>query len=248
MVASSLKSKINCIVLTYDRNRSLTDHMIDCYDYLWPNNPFLFHIPYQKLFGDEDNRIYVRSPESIKASVLLLIKNMDDNDWVYWCIDDKYPIKLDIKTMEIICNWISEESAPEISGLLLCRARKLLETTNLTGKRIEIAGLSFLERKAYHQIWLHQFLRVKVIRSMFDKFPEVISKAKEMDAFKDAQSKDPSHKIYVIEKNKAIFGESSIGNKITANCLESMKNKNIKIPKWFKVGLPNSVIIGTDDF
>lgn len=243
-----MTSKIPAIVLSYDRNRSITDHMIACYEYLWQDNPFVFHIPYQQLFDNRKNRVYIRSPEAIKASVLLLLQNMDDNDWVYWCIDDKYPIKLDIKTMEIICNWIIKGSDPNVSGILLCRARNVLLSKNLTGERIEIAGHSFLERSNYHQIWIHQFLRVKVIRSMFEKFPDILSKAGDMDKFKNAQSKDPNHKIYVIEKNRAIFGESTINNKITANCLHSMKNRNIDIPEWFKVGVPEAVIIGEDNF
>jgi hypothetical protein len=241
-------SKIPAIVLSYDRNRAITDHMIDCYRHLWPDNPFVFHIPYQQLWGNSKNRVLIKSPEAIKASVLLLIKNMDDDDWVYWCIDDKYPIKLDIKIMEVICEWITKGSNPNVSGILLCRARNLLLSKNLTGERIELFGHSFLERKNYHQIWIHQFLRAKVIRSMFKNFPDIISKAGDMDAFKNAQTKDSNHKIYVIEKNRAVFGESTINNKITKNCLLSMKNRKIDIPEWFKEAHSKVVIIGEDNF
>ena len=38
---------MKAVVLTYDANHFLTDHMIDCYQSLWPSNPFQFLVPYQ---------------------------------------------------------------------------------------------------------------------------------------------------------------------------------------------------------
>jgi hypothetical protein len=244
-----IEHKIPAIVLTYDRNKSLVDNMTKSYEDLWPNHPFIFHLPYQNTTDSNvRNRIYVKSQPEIKATVLSLIKNFDDDQWIYWCIDDKYPIKIDITSMELISNWIQSGGNPDVSGILLCRTRRLLEPENLTGHSIKIGNQVFLERKAYHQIWIHQFLRVKVIRSMFELFPDDIPEAKYMDQYKNKLIKDPKHRIYVAEENRAIFGESTIGKKITPNCLKSMLDKKITIPNWFLESTPTPCIMGDDNF
>lgn len=241
--------KISSIILSYDRNTSLTEHMIESYDDLWPDHPFHFHIPHQNLVDlNHHKRVYIQTPSDIKTTVLTLLQDFADNDWIYWCIDDKYPIQLDINSMELVSDWIQSGADPDVSGILLCRTRKLLEPENLTGHAITIGNQVFLERKAYHQIWIHQFLRVKVIRSMFERFPDHISEAKLMDEYKDKLIKDPSHRIYVSEKNRAIFGESTIGKKITPNCQQSMRDKGISIPEWFVETTSTPCIMGDDNF
>ena len=241
-----MSTKIPAIVLSHDPNRPLTNHMIACYERLWPNNPFIYHIPYQ--FEHEENTykcIYVRTPREIKATVLELLRNFHDNEWIYWCIDDKYPIKLDIELIKEVVSWIKFKNESDIAGLLLCRTRKLLDPNNLSARRFKIGEYDFLERKTYHQIWIHQFLRAKVIRSIFERFPEVIPKAKDMDSYKDALIKCPEHHIFVVEKNTAVFGESSVNGKITKNCIESINQTNIAVSENFSKNIhPRTIIIG----
>ncbi len=223
-----MTKKIPSIVLSYDRNRPLAKHMIACYESLWPDNPFLFYIPYQLAYEKNTSQcIYVKSPIDIRTTVLTLLNNFADDDWIYWCIDDKYPIKLDLEITKKIVDWISTENSPDIAGLILCRTRGLLDPANLCDKKLNIGEYDFLERKTYHQIWIHQFMRVKVLRSIFERFPSNISKAKEMDTYKDSLIKCTDHRLFVAEKNVAVFGESTVGGKITRNCIESIKQKNI---------------------
>ncbi len=39
---------MKALVLTYDRNHFVTDHMIATYNKHWPDHPFTFYIPYQE--------------------------------------------------------------------------------------------------------------------------------------------------------------------------------------------------------
>ena len=65
------------------------------YQRLWPDHPFRFRIPYQQLRGPNAERAeYIESPPEIPATVLRLIEDIEDEEWVYWCSDDKYPIRL----------------------------------------------------------------------------------------------------------------------------------------------------------
>jgi hypothetical protein len=223
------------IVLTCDRYRALTDHMVHCYADLWPHHPFRFRIPYQTLGGPYSfNSQYFRTPPSIKETVLTLLLGLEDEQWIYWCIDDKYPIVLDLQRIEAIMNWLFNSSNDaDLSGLLFCRCRSLLRAENLTGEHIsDDRGNILLERRAYHQIWIHQFLRVKVLRYLFQSFPDEISSAKSMDSLLLKIQKPASHRMFVTQDNLAVFGESTSRGEITKNCYDSMLNKKLAVHEW----------------
>jgi len=226
---------IKAIVLTYDKNRSFADHMIFCYEKLWPNHPYLFQVPYQELSPTlQTNRVqYHQCPSEIKETVLTLLDALDDEEMIYWCIDDKYPIKLDTRKIEKIHQWLFASDKEDISGLLFCRCRGMLNKQNLTGKElVDAQGDVYLERKNYEQIWIHQYLKVKVIRHLFNSFPDKILTAKTMDPLKKQVEKPNSHQLYVASDNLATFGESTTRGVITKNCFKSMKANNLSIPSW----------------
>ena len=57
---------MKAIVLTFDRHRAITQHLILQYERIWPDHPFRFRIPYQQLRGPDSERVeYVESPPEI---------------------------------------------------------------------------------------------------------------------------------------------------------------------------------------
>ncbi|MBQ0798131.1 MAG: hypothetical protein KBT63_02520 [Porticoccaceae bacterium] len=240
---------IKAIVLTYDKYRSFTDHMILRYEKLWPDHPYLFQVPYQELSPTvHSNRVqYHQCPPDIKGTVLTLLDGLDDEEMIYWCIDDKYPIKLDTGKIEKIHKWLYAENKENISGLLFCRCRGMLKKANLTGnKLLNGQGDVYLERKNYRQIWMHQYLKVKVIRHLFESFPDKIPLAITMDAFKKQIEKPKSHQVFVTSNNLAVFGESTSRGVITKNCIKSMKLNNMSIPSWVLETTPHEIIMGNE--
>ena len=86
----SSANKIKAIVLSYDRHRAITDHMIAQYEQLWPKHPFLFFVPYQQLRRPDSERVkFVKAPGGKPSdsphTVLELIRGLDDEELVYWC-------------------------------------------------------------------------------------------------------------------------------------------------------------------
>jgi hypothetical protein len=242
----SSADKIKAIVLSCDRYRAITEHMILQYARLWPDHPFVFHIPYQTLRGEEMDRTrYFETPEGLRATVLQLLDGLDDEEWIYWCVDDKYPIAL---VTEKITELITDAMrSPDMSGLMFCRCRVTLDSPKLSlypGKQVNALGDVYLERKAWYQIWIHQLLRVKVLRYLFTKMPEDISSAKMMDKLKDEVRKLPEHHLFVTEKNFAIFGESTNRGAITQNCYESAMASGIELPEWFRQPTGKYVTLG----
>lgn len=227
---------IKALVLTFDKYRCFTDHMIQRYEELWPDNPFVFHIPYQDNCesSHSSGRVsFIKSDSSIKATINALVNGLSDEEWIYWCIDDKYPIRLDLDRLRKIHNSIVSEGTSDMTGLLFCRCRGMLKRQSLTGKILKNNdGEVFLERKDYSQIWIHQYIQVKALRHLFDAFPNHIASAKIMDTLKQQVAKPSDHRLFVTSDNLAVFGESTSRGKITENCLSSMRTRQLKVPEW----------------
>ena len=228
---------MKAIVLTCDRYRVITEHMILQYARLWSGHPFEFWIPYQDARGkDDDRRRYIRTPHAIKATVLALLDGLDAREWVYWCIDDKFPLRLEVEAVASMAAGLARADADDMDGLLFCRCRETLndpEAALLPHTRTDPAGRVYLERRSWHQIWLHQFLRVEVLRGLFEAFPDDIGRAKEMDALKFGVPKPPGQRLFVTEQNFAVFGESTKAGRITQGCYESVLASGLTLPGHF---------------
>jgi hypothetical protein len=68
-----------------------------------------------------------------------------------------------------------------------------------------------------------------------------------MDTYKDSLIKCADHRLFVVEKNAAVFGESTVGGKITRNCIKSIKQKNIGISENLAKNIHDSVVIMGDE-
>lgn len=210
--------------------------MILQYERLWPDHPFIFRIPYQSLRDpDADRGEYVETPPEIPATVLQLLADVDDEEMVYWCADDKYPIQLVTDKITSLMAYVCQ--SPNISGLLFCRCRATLDRPDLALYPIEWrtpSGDILLERRAWYQIWIHQFLKAKVLRYFFSNMPEDIPGAKAMDNLKDNIVKLADHRLFVTKQNFAVFGESTRDGRMTRNCYESMIDSNIEVPGKYR--------------
>src|SRR6266568_891091 len=237
---------MRAIVLTCDRYRAVTEHMILKYEELWPDHPLVFRIPYQQFGGRATARSeYVKTSPNIRETVLQLIADLDEDDWIYWCVDDKYLIQFVLeKINQLMTDAIG---SPDISGLLFCRCKALLKKPDETLYPKEWRssfGDVYLERKGWHQIWIHQLLRVKVLRHLFSHMPKEIASAKLMDRLKDDVPKLSEHRLFVTKENFAVFGESTHKGTLNQNCYESIRKTDIKLPKWFRRSNGKYVING----
>ena len=231
---------MKAIVLSCDRYHPMTDHMIQSYRRIWPSHPFSFRVPYQEYPNDlkskyGDSLELVRTPVHIKQTVLTLIEDLPDEEWIYWCVDDKYLVSIDETAANHCYSWISQVTDPSVCGASFCRARKLLDPKNLRQDSfiVNTFGETYIERKNYFQIWIPQFLRVTILRDLFLEFPDRPFKAKEMDVFTgqepDMKVKElrAEQKLFVSEVNYARFEESTSSGFITRNCHVSMTRQGL---------------------
>jgi FkbM family methyltransferase len=239
---------MKALVLTFDRNAVLTEHMIHRYNQCWPGHPLTFHIPYQSESRKTENwgggqRVWVPSPADIPGTMAALLKAAASDEWVYWAIDDKYPERLEWRRFEKIVAFLDSPASKAIDGILPCRARRLLQTEFLAGPA-EVAPASerLLMRNSWDQIWIHQFLRPSVLQHLFAGMPTEIPIAKTMDSFKFDIPFE--HRLAVLEQNAAIFGESLDGGVVLLNTLESLRRAGRPQPLDLPVTRRKAVSMG----
>jgi hypothetical protein len=248
---------MKAIVLTYDKYHPLADHMIHCYMNLWPDNPFIFRIPYQRYPNQLKDKYggkleLIKSKKDIKNTILWLIEDMNDNDWILWCMDDYYPIELNTHKIAEIYNWINNIDDHTVSNILYTYEMSDWQYTqnNIMPKKYMIKDNNnnkYYRIRNYKMIWFHQFMRVKVLKYMFDNMPDNISVAKDMDEFKNKLALPDSYRRYVCSKRYAIIGESTNRGKLTQNCMLSMKKYGLKIPEYFGF-LNQEIFRGSDRY
>lgn len=246
---------MKAIVLTYDKYKIFADHMIRKYCDLWPDNPFIFQIPYQ----DENIKEYfesrygkkvetIKTPSGIVDTMDVLLKDLADDEWVYWCMDDRYPISLNTICLNSIHSWITSPSSENISGLMFVNSPWGRLPENLyynKHKLITEDNFHFLRRKGYRMIWIHQYLKVKVLKTLFDNFRVKLSEAKDMDYILYTLKLPEDQKLFALNHNIGTYGESTSRGKVTKNCAQSLTNLNFELPSNF--GFSEKTIIQGDN-
>jgi hypothetical protein len=238
-------------VLTCQKYVPLAEHMIDRYAAVWPGHPFVFRLPDGSAAGAIAARHAGRvelvptaegeARGRFRAAVLGLLSGLADDAWVYWCIDDKYPMWLDRAAADGVARAVGTITDPTICGVSFARARRLFDPAHVSTERLRLGRQTFLRRTSYAQIWLHQFLRVRVLRDLFGSFPEVIGAAKEMDDLLLARVLPPDQKLYVLDRNAVVFGESTSRGTLTANCAASL-SRGRGLPEGFAIGRQRLVV------
>lgn len=215
---------MKALVLTFDRNAVMTEHMIARYNTCWPDHPFTFCIPYQSearraVNWGGSSRAWIHAPDaSIQGTMDALLADLDPDEWVYWAIDDKYPEQLDVKRLAQLVARLPET---QLDAILPCRTRRMLKPEML-GEAMKLGNEQLIVRKTWHQIWIHQFLRPRVLRHLFAGMPQEIPEARAMDKFKfDIPM---IHRLVVLERNAARFGESLSAGEVLLNTLESIRS------------------------
>lgn len=233
---------MRAIVLTCDKYVKLVDHMIHTYQKIWSSNHFRFRIPYQNYphflhnkYGDQIELIQTKI--EIKPNMQLLLDDIHDDEWVYWCIGDKYLLKIEEEEVNKVYHWVENINDTNVCGVTFSRCRDLLKGENLNikdGTFINNYGQVFFERRNFLQIWIHQFVQAKVLKNLFDGFPDRAFVPKKIDYFIQGKQVPLTQRMYVSEKIMVIFGESTTRGKLTQNCVQSFRKNGLEVPRNFE--------------
>ncbi|MFP4100763.1 hypothetical protein [Coleofasciculus sp.] len=261
---------MKAIVLTCDTYIYLVDHLIYTYQKVWPSNPFTFIVPYgdedgeyaqflKEKYKNKIELIYteaarvihpveqevktaerIKKVSLVKPTMLKLLENIPDEEWIFWSMDDRYLIKLKTKDADDIYNYLANIQDKTICFVRLLRGKRFLkdkfikkESGITINKKCRLIETIYTDKTAIVDIWEPQFLRAKVLRRIFENFPNRPFIPKEMDLL--TKEKLVGEKCYVPEKNLIVFGESTHRGQLTENCVASHKKWGLEITQNFEV-------------
>jgi hypothetical protein len=156
------------ILLTYDTQLGLAELVHKCYAALWPDLPVTFRIPFNgsargsahAYLSSQSNCEFVACGRGIRESMRALLGGVNDDEWVYWCIDDRYPTWLDRDYLRAVIDALPH--LPEdVEEVKLLKWKEIL-----TARVFEIGGQPFNVQAdgQYWGYWHHRPVRARVLR------------------------------------------------------------------------------------
>ena len=242
---------MKAIVQSCDRYHSFTENMLTQYEKLWPSNPFMFRIPWNTKYPETIDSKFQGKIDLIKTGIPFketfheLTKDLDGEEWVYWCIDDKYPIHLQEDEANKVLDFVRSVEDPRIISVGFHPVRNIKESSDSIQKmgfgiQMFFSGLKFIEHKSFSNNWLHQFFRVKALREFWSYIKEPKPyQAKSMDNY----VRPLRGTSLVLDHSICTYGESTYKGFITQNCQSCFIENNISVPDYFLSQDPQYIII-----
>lgn len=142
------------------------------YARLWPGHPFTFRVPFASATGSaafahlsaQGNCEMMQSPVSIKDSMAVLLDGIASSEWVFWCIDDRFPVR------------VEAAAATRLAEDLGTLPRHVEEVKLLHWKEPLLAGRIAIGGRRFRcqapgtrarGFWHHHFVRAAVLRAAF---------------------------------------------------------------------------------
>lgn len=229
---------MKAIVLSCDKYHSFAHHMLLTYQAKWPTNRFMFRIPWNNhvpgdIKSDFDNVEFIRTEVPLKKTIDSLLTDMDDSEWVYWCVDDKYLIDIDQHKANQVVQFVNSVEDQNITGISFMFTRDIKRTAQQKSDSIvQYEDLRFLPHTSSINNWLHQFYRVKNIKQWMDYLPDPeIYKMRALDV---SPFLIPGT-LLTLDHSISVYGESTSGGEIMDNCVDSFKSYGLPLPEGFNI-------------
>ena len=222
---------MKAIVLTYDERAPYVDLVLSCYKRWWNSCPLDFVIPYNTelpYYKDKfGNLSFIKTPKNIKSTMHLLLKNIPDDEFVYWCLDDIYLHALNNpEILNDIYKYIIENPHCQVDSIRLNSVAPRM-TNKMSKERIgdiDFHNIPYTKRR----FWFHYFVRSKVLKRFF--LSPIISRKSSIRHIGKLKKKItmPKCRILVPDCKITTFGETTRVGIATKNCGEAFKLYKIK--------------------
>lgn len=236
---------MKAIILTCDKYIQIANLVLHTYQNLWPNNPFVFKVPYNNQYPELLKEKYgnkielIKTKKEIKHTMQALLKGIPDDEWVWWCMDDKYLIKIDTEEANKAYQFVKNLTTPEIGGIMITRNNNVDKELILDNRLVTSQGQVFIQKRSYHNFYQHYFIKSRILKRVFlkndfsdnyklstrDNVDKIIGLFDEPE-----KATEPDEKMYIPQKNMAILGESLYEGKLTKNCKNALLQHNLDLP------------------
>lgn len=215
---------MKAICFTFDRNMPVMEYVLHTYFQHWPDNPFTFYIPWNKIkpnylvekYGEKVQLLKTES--SVKATMRTLLSIAKPNEFLWWAQDDKYI--LDFKNKQIIKD-LYEYNSSDIGGFMF--TKNCDADTAYTNQKINIGGHELIKKKNYHQIFQPQWIKKEVLEFLYlhESLNEHYPLAKLFPIMKNY----PIKNLYTLGSNLINIAESLDCGKLTKNTVFHMEKE-----------------------
>jgi hypothetical protein len=217
------------IVLSFDRQLPFVELMLAQYKRLWSDCPLIFRVPYNDSapqgLQNQDYVELLKSPKPISETMRVLLQDIDDEDFVFWAIDDRYPVKVQEGVLQKTYEWLL--SNPDVVD-----AVKFTTSRNFTiddDTFYKIANQMFYKVSGTDGFYHHHFIRAKYLRHYF--FEENLPENYHIRTFHDyLRLQAIDSRIAVPSQSLIHFAEPAHIGKLTINALADLKTMNLPIP------------------
>ena len=238
---------MKAICMTYDRHHPVMDFVIHSYERLWPTHPFVFHVPYNEIVPEAmksrygDKVVFHKAPSPIRDTLSVLTDQLEDDEWVWWCMDDKYPTFIDTDAVMEVYHALGEITDPGVWGIMVARNNY----SHRKARPVEFGAgnIRFLKKPDYAGFYQPHFLRVKALRHFMigngvldESYVDRGCSVGLMPAIdRLVTSKLPSNvRVFVVEQTRLTFGESLTMGELTVNLVRQMESEGIDLPPLSK--------------
>ena len=220
---------MKAICFTFDRNMPIMEYVLHTYFKCWPDNPFVFYIPWNKIKPDYlikkygDRVVLLQTDSRVKPTIRTLLSVTEPDELIWWAQDDKYI--LDFKNKQIIKDLYKHNNS-DIGGFMVTRNDN--PENAYTNIKKTIGGHELIQKKNHHQIFQPQWIKKEIIESLYlnDCLDEHYSLAK----LYPLMGKSPIKNLYTTAENYIDIAESLDCGKITKNLVQHMKQDGFYIP------------------
>jgi len=220
---------MKAICFTFDRNMSVMEYVLHTYFKFWPDNPFTFYVPWNKIKPDYLIKKYggkvrlLQTDSRVKPTIRTLLSVTEPNELIWWAQDDKYI--LDFKNKQIIKD-LYKHNDSDIGGFMFtknCNAK-----ASYTKIKKNIAGYKLVQKKDHNQIFQPQWIKKEIIESLYlnDDLDEHYPLAK----LYPLMGKMPIKNLYTTTDNHINIAETLDCGKMTKNLVQHMKQDGFDIP------------------
>lgn len=230
---------MKAIVLSFDKQRGFCQLLYKLYMEMWKDCPLTFRIPWNKenpkYFEDKSNVELIQCDSPIRSTMKALLNGIEDDEWVYWCIDDRYPKQiLNSNKLTQLHDFLQTRQSAEFDVVKLYRWKEKLKDTEkyiLLDKTYRIQVDKY-EWGYYH----HQFCKSKYLKEIF--LSESLSQNYSIKEFHSAlRTKNllQNTRVLVPDEDDAIkFGEPCCLSQITPEGEGYLLKYNCEIPNYKK--------------
>ncbi|MCH8502335.1 MAG: hypothetical protein LAT77_10555 [Aliidiomarina sp.] len=230
----STSDKIKALILTYDKQIGLAQLLIKKYRQLEMADVLSFVVPINgqdSIFSvDAVDIEFIQSDSDILSTMHALLSGFADDDWIFWAIDDRYPLTLDAKSFLEITQYLSTAPA-NINGIKLLHWRE-----KLTTDAIKIGETRYFLQEVENTfgLWHHHFLRAKVLKSLFlrENSQQLNNITAINEYFCNSVPLSFLEGIYVPERPIATLGEPLYQGKLTLNGKADLIRYDCRVPEY----------------